>query len=223
DVSAVNTDDDVAGVTVPPTSGLTTTEAGGTATFTVVLDTQPTANVRISLSSTDLTEGTVSVARLTFTAANWNTPQTVTLTGVDDHIIDGGQSYSITLAPAVSADTHYNGLNPADVAATNADDDVAGIIVTPTSGLVTRETGATATFTVVLQTQPTANVTFGLSSSNTAEGVVLTSSLTFTPANWDTPQHVTVRAVDDPLQDNDIPYTDITAAASSAHPDHNAM
>ncbi len=39
--------DDTAGITVNPTTGLTTTEAGGTATFTVVLNTQPTANVSI--------------------------------------------------------------------------------------------------------------------------------------------------------------------------------
>ena len=33
-----NADNDVAGITVTPTSGLTTTEASGTATFTVVLN-----------------------------------------------------------------------------------------------------------------------------------------------------------------------------------------
>ena len=34
-------DNDVAGITVRPTGGLTTTEAGGTATFTVVLTSHP--------------------------------------------------------------------------------------------------------------------------------------------------------------------------------------
>ena len=51
-----------AAIIVTPTSGLTTTEAGGTATFTVVLSQQPTANVTIGLSSSDTTEGTVSAA-----------------------------------------------------------------------------------------------------------------------------------------------------------------
>ena len=37
-----------------------TTEAGGTATFTVVLNTQPTADVTIALSSSDTAEGTVA-------------------------------------------------------------------------------------------------------------------------------------------------------------------
>ena len=80
----MNTDDDAAGVVVTPVSGLVTTEAGGTATFSVRLATQPTANVTIALSSGDTTEGSVGPASLTFTPANWNTAQTVTVTGVDD-------------------------------------------------------------------------------------------------------------------------------------------
>ena len=72
-----------------PTAGLMTTEAGGTATFTVVLNTQPTADVTIALSSSDTTEGTVSPASLIFTTANWNVAQTVTVTGVNDAVVDG--------------------------------------------------------------------------------------------------------------------------------------
>ena len=74
----------------------------------------------------------------------------------------------------------YNGLNPADVSVTNTDDEPSGITVSPVSGLVTTEAGGTATFTVVLNTQPTANVTIGLSSSDTTEGTVSPASLTFT-------------------------------------------
>jgi len=88
-----------AGINVSPTSGLTTTEIGGTAQFTVVLSTQPTANVTINLSSNDLTEGTVSPASLTFTTSNWNTPRTVTVTGVNDAIDDGNVLYTIVTAP----------------------------------------------------------------------------------------------------------------------------
>lgn len=82
------------GITVSPTSGLTTTEAGGTASFTVVLNTQPAANVVIGLSSNDVTEGTVSPASLTFTALNWNVAQTVTVIGVNDFLDDGDVSFS---------------------------------------------------------------------------------------------------------------------------------
>ncbi|MFO0888458.1 MAG: Calx-beta domain-containing protein [Isosphaeraceae bacterium] len=223
DVSVTNLDDDTAGVTVTPTSGLTTTEAGGTASFTVVLDSQPTANVTIGVSSSDTTEGTAAPASLTFTPANWNIPQTVTVTGVDDFVDDGDVAYSIVTAAATSTDANYNGLNPADVAATNLDDDTAGITVSPTSGLVTTEAGGTATFTVVLDSQPTANVTIALSSSNTAEGTVSPISLTFTAANWDTPQTVTVTGVDDAVDDGDIAFTIVTAAATSPDAKYNGL
>ena len=109
------------GVTVTPTTGLVTTEAGGTASFTVVLDTRPTANVTIAITSGDATEGSVSTTLLTFTAANWNVAQTVTVTGVQDFINDGNIAYSIITGTASSGDAAYNGLDPADVALTNTE------------------------------------------------------------------------------------------------------
>ena len=42
---------------------------------------------------------------------------------------DGDIAYTIVTAPATSADPSYNGLNAADVAVTNIDDDAAGITV----------------------------------------------------------------------------------------------
>ena len=127
-----------------PTSGLTTTEAGGTATFTIVLNSQPTADVTIGVDSSDATEGTVSPASVIFTAANWNVAQTVTITGVNNPVDDGDITYLIVTAPATSTDRDYSRLNASDVSVTNIDDDTAGIVVTPTSGLITSEIGGEA-------------------------------------------------------------------------------
>ncbi|MBV9866090.1 MAG: family 16 glycosylhydrolase [Abitibacteriaceae bacterium] len=223
DVSVVNQDDDVAGIIVNPTAGLITTEAGGTATFTVKLSSQPTANVTLGLASSNVAEGTVFPASLTFTANNWSVPQTVTVTGVDDFVVDGNQPYTIITAPAVSADSNYNGLNPADVAVRNTDNDSAGITVTPTSGLVTTEAGGSANFTVRLNSQPIASVSVGLSSSNPAEGVVIPSTLTFNASNWNIPQTVTAVGVDDAIADGDQPYTIITASALSGDANYNGL
>ena len=99
--------------------GLTTTEAGGTATFNVVLEAAPTADVVISVSVPDGTEGTVSACSLTFTSANWNIAQTVTVTGVQDYSNDGDVRYTLVLGAATSADPNFNGLNPADLTLTN--------------------------------------------------------------------------------------------------------
>ena len=91
-----------------------------------MLNTQPTADVTIGLSSSDTTEGTVLPASLTFTTANWNVAQTVTVTGVDDALDDGDVAYTILTAPATSTDVTYNGVNAADVAVTNTDNDAVG-------------------------------------------------------------------------------------------------
>ena len=56
-------------------------EAGPTSdSYTVVLNTQPTGNVTITVTSDSQT--TVSPTTLTFTSANWNIQQTVTVTAV---------------------------------------------------------------------------------------------------------------------------------------------
>ncbi|MDL5513854.1 hypothetical protein QSE00_18680, partial [Arenibacter sp. M-2] len=96
-------------VTVSPIDG-NTTEAGGTAEFDIVLDSSPTANVTIPLSSSDVSEGTISVTEVVFTTLNWNVAQTVTVTGVDDALVDGNIGYSIVTGDPSSTDGAYDAL-----------------------------------------------------------------------------------------------------------------
>jgi hypothetical protein len=137
----------------------------------------------------------------------------VTVTGVDDVLDDGDVAYTGVTA-ATSADTIYNGITVADVAVTNTDNDASGVTVTPTSGLTTTEALGTATFTVVLNSQPTADVTITLSSSDPTEGTV-PASITFAPAAWNVAQTVTVTGVDDVLDDGDVAYSIVTTASST--------
>jgi hypothetical protein len=119
--------------TVNPTSGLKTTEYGGTDTFTIVLNYWQQGNwseVRIALSSSDLTEGTVSPANITFIESNYNVPQTVTVTGVDDQVVDGNIAYTIDISYNIipkatfSANENYGTPNYGDhVGVTNYDND----------------------------------------------------------------------------------------------------
>ncbi len=66
----------------------------------------------ITLNSSNTNEGTIDKSTLTFTTANWNIAQQVTVTGVDDAINDGDQNYSIILNSASSTDANYNGIIP---------------------------------------------------------------------------------------------------------------
>ena len=160
-----------AGIQVTPTSGLTTTEGGGTAAFDVVLTQPPTANVTIGLSSSDATEGTVSPASLVFTPTNWDSAQQVTVTGVHDDVIDGPVGYTIVTAPAVSTDATYSGLNPADVSVTNADDDATTVSLTATDPTGSEPGTDDGLFTVRLdggQLAPPGGITVNYSVSGTA-------------------------------------------------------
>lgn len=110
-----------AGVTITPAAGLITGESGSSANFSAVLTMQPTSDVTIGLSSTDTSEGVVVPAGLTFTPANWNTPQAVTIRGVSDAANDGDTAYTIVTAPAISGDPLYDGLDPEDISVVNQD------------------------------------------------------------------------------------------------------
>jgi hypothetical protein len=96
------------GVRIAPTAGLITTEAGVTAGFTAVLTAAPTGNVTIGLTSSDLTEGTVSPAWVTFIPSNWNVSQNITVTGVNDGVVDGDQPYTIVTSNSTSSDSNYS-------------------------------------------------------------------------------------------------------------------
>jgi gliding motility-associated-like protein len=215
------------GITITPNNAsgavdgngnLITTEAGASNTFSVVLDAQPTANVTVTITGLDATEGTLSTTTLTFTPANWNTPQTVTVTGADDPQIDGDIVYTLTATANGGGYTNQTDT----VGVVNRDNDTPGITITPNNAsgavdgngnLITTEAGASNTFSVVLDAQPTANVTVTITGLDATEGTLSTTTLTFTPANWNTPQTVTVTGADDPQIDGDIVYT-LTATAN---------
>jgi len=101
-------------------SGSVTTRTGGAVTFRVILDTAPTNDVTVPIASSDTNEGTVSAASLTFTSANWNVAQTVTVTGHADGKA-GSQAYSVGVGPCTSSDTRYSGVSGNTISLTNAD------------------------------------------------------------------------------------------------------
>ncbi len=185
-----------AGVAVGAVSGQAT-EAGGTATFTVRLTGPPLANVRIGVSSGDSGEGRVAPAALDFTTTTWNTAQTVTVTGVDDSVPDGTQTWDVDLGAPTSTDGTYSGLAARTVSVTTTDDDT-GLAVDPTTLTLTEQdaSAGSGTYTVALATLPGGPVTVSVTSGDAAVTVTPTS-LTYGTTNWNTAQTVTATAVDD--------------------------
>ena len=117
------TDDDTAGVSVSK-SAITITEQDTTGdTYTVVLDSQPTANVTITIGGQSAADITAAPSPLTFTTTNWATAQTVTVTAANDTdtVTD---THSLTHS-AASSDTDYSGISIANVGVTVNDNDTA--------------------------------------------------------------------------------------------------
>ena len=96
-VTVTVTDNDMPGITLSPTT-LAMTE-GGSATYSVNLDTAPAGDVTVTATSSSPDDVTVSPATLTFTADNWNTPQRVTVNARED---DDAANDTVTLAHAVT-------------------------------------------------------------------------------------------------------------------------
>ena len=184
-------DDETAGAVISLKS-LSADEDGGTATYTIVLATEPTANVTVTPKSSDESVSTVSDA-LTFTADNWSTAQTVTVTGVNDDVVNS-PARTATISHQ-AAGGGYDDVNIAAVTVTATDDDTRGLKVSPTSASAP-ENGGTASYTVVLGSEPTGDVTVTPTSSDESVGTV-SGTLTFTPSNWSSTQTVTVTGVDD--------------------------
>jgi len=209
------------GFAISPISG-NTTETGVSASFTVVLTEAPVSDVVITLNSSNTLEGSVDKNAITFTSENWNAPQTVTVTGINDEVVDGNVSYAINFTEVASVDSHYNAQTINDLGVVNIDNDSPGFNISPISGN-TSEAGGSATFTVQLTTQPSSNVSIDINSGNTAEGTIDKTVLTFTQGDWNTAQTVTVIGEDDNVEDGDQTYAIRFASAVSSDNNYNNL
>ena len=197
DLSVTIRDDETAALLLTPSS-LTVSE-GGSDSYTVALASQPTATVTVTISSGSgvVTRDTDPVRNgnqnsLTFSTANWSTPQTVQVGGRED---DDAVDDTVTLSHTASGGDY--GSVTADLNVTVSDDETPALLLTPASLTVTE--GGRGSYTVALASQPTDTVTVTISSGS---GVVTRdtdpvsngnqNTLTFSTANWSTPQTVQV-------------------------------
>ncbi|MBF88496.1 MAG: hypothetical protein CMG75_02370 [Candidatus Marinimicrobia bacterium] len=120
DILLTNIDDsDEAGITVLPRRGLETTEKAAKDSFSIQLESEPVSTVKISFEIAKPKEGSISTDSLIFNGTNWNMPQTVIVTGLNDSIVDGDRTYKIITKKPVSEDSIYAQINPKDVIVTN--------------------------------------------------------------------------------------------------------
>ena len=204
EVTLTITDDDTAAIVLSPTS--VTVGEGEEASYTVRLDTEPTVNVTVTISGHAGTELTLSGPNLngdvlTFTPSNWDAPRTVRVRA--GHDFDGVND-AVTLTHTAGG-AEYASVERA-LPVTVTDDDPPEIVLSPVE-LTVDESGS-ASYGVSLATEPTVPVTVavtGIAGTDLSlSGPMLSNdALTFTAANWNTPQTVTVRAAHDTDTAND--------------------
>jgi len=225
DVAVTCADDDTTGFTITETSGSTAVaESSGTDTFNVVLDVQPASDVVFTVTSGSVAEATVDKTSLTFTAGNWDTGQSVAVTGVDDDFDrDDATTVTVAVDDAHSFDA-FDAIADQDIAVTCTDDDTAGFAVTESAdSTVVAEDAGTDAFAVVLNAQPESDVVLTVTSLAEEEAIVDKATLTFTTVNWDTGQAVTVTGVDDDFDRDDVTAVILAVNAISSDDAFDAL
>ena len=219
-----NTDNDIAGFTVDADLGAHHARSSATPTRSRSCSTRQPTRERHDDDDLERHDRGHGGARRASRSrrSNWNVPQTVTVTGVNDNLVDGNQLYTIITGAATSGDPAYNGVNPADVSVTNIDNETPQVYVKARPRLKTSESGQSASFRVRLTVAPAAQVVCTLHSSDLTEGTVAPTSLTFTQTAFGF-QTVTVTGVDDVIVDGDQLYSIVLDACTSADPAYNGQ
>ena len=211
-------DNDDPAVTVAfESASYTATEGGAAATVRVLMSDDPERTVVIPIShtpGTDEAAGDYSgvPAQVTFTSGE--TAKKFTVTATDDALVEDDETVVLgfeieTLPAGVTLKARST------TTLTLADNDQRGVSVSPTA--LTVKEGDDAAYTVVLTSQPTADVTVAVNVPADAEVSVDTNpdpadnqnTLTFSTDDWDTAQTVRVSAAadDDAVVDAEVTLT----------------
>ncbi|MGH2831036.1 MAG: hypothetical protein ACRDJM_11185, partial [Actinomycetota bacterium] len=204
------------GIAIVETDGVTSpSEAGATDEYTVALDRRPRATVTVAI--TGGSQATPSPSNLTFTPADWFTPQGVTVSATQDALPEGTHLQAI-VHRATSTDAEYNGL-ARTVLARIIDDDPGSVLLVESGGsTAVAEGGATDTYTLVLGSRPAGDVT--VTTRSPVQIRAQPTGVTFTAADWSIPRTITVSALDDTLREGTHLGT-LSHTVSSADPNFN--
>ncbi len=185
-------------------SDMTSLTEGGSGTFKVRLANEPSDNVTLTLTSSN--SDVTPSSSLSFTTSNWNTEQTVTLNAAED---DDAAADTATITLAATGG-NYEGLSKPTATITVTENDSVDLVLNPAASLSFNE-GSNRTFTVKLDSVPSANVTVSTNSNN-ADVKVSPANLTFTTSNWNQEQDVTLKGFADVDRTNESASIQLSAS-----------
>lgn len=117
-------DNDVAGL-VYSDSAMDLVEHGVSKTRNFKLNSQPTSNVTLNITSNNSTRLGISPSSITFNSSNWSDNKSVTFTATDNETVDGDVTVAVSISTS-SSDSKYNGLTGSFIV-NITEDDVASI------------------------------------------------------------------------------------------------
>ena len=179
--------------------------------YNVVLDVQPSGTVTITMTADS--QVTTSPSSLTFTTGNWSTPQTTTVTAVDDAVVEDAHTGTVTHSASGGG---YDGVSISSVVANVTDNDTGSVTITESAASTDiTESGLTDSYTLVLDIEPSGDVAVSISAD--AQVTLSATTLTFTPSNWDTAQEIIVTAVNDAVVEGSHTSTISHSASGSGY------
>ena len=196
-------DDDLPSILYTPAS--VTMAEGSTATIEVWLSNAPAGSVTLNISTLLAGILNISPLTLTFNTSNFATHQIITIQSVDNNSMGNQTDNVIISVNDALSDNPFDPLPDINIPVTITNNDVASLVINPTS--VTVAENGTTTFTVSLSARPASgNVVVDLVSNNTAVATINLAQLTFTTLNWGVPQTIIVSGVNN----NTVPNTSTT-------------
>ena len=211
-----------------------TAENGDTRTYTVTVtvsdnDTAQVTGVSVTSGNARLAVNWTAVDNATGYKVQWKSGGQGYNTGSRQFTVTSGSTTSHTIT-GVANGTEYtvqvsatrtganDGPPSAEETGTPAVPTVAGVTVSPTTLTVTEQDTTGGSYTVVLDTEPTANVTVTVAGHAGTDVTPDPTTLTFTASNWDAAQTVTVTAGDDAdTEDDTVTLTHSAASTDTAY------
>lgn len=186
------------------------------------LGTAPAGDVTFTTVVTPADQVTVDRPTVTIPAGE-TTSQLITFTAVDDPVAEGRPHPALASIAVTSTDAVYGTMGLAPIRFEIADDDEAGIKVLP-DGPVTVAEGREVEVKLALRSRPTAPVSIGLGVHPQLELLAPTSpTLLFDAANWNVPQVLRLKAVDDAVAEGNPHAAPVALTLSTSDARYVAM
>ncbi|TWT93212.1 FG-GAP repeat protein [Stieleria varia] len=203
------------------TAGVNVVESGLAGTASLVLDVKPVGNVVINLESSDAQQLSLNKTSMTFTPDNWNVPQFLTVTAIDDITTEPNMTLSLIASIDVAASSSaFRSVADQSIPVAVSDNDLPAIVLSETDGsTIVNELGLSDSFALRLQTRPLTDVRLVVDGNRVPDVIFSPTELIFTPDNWDQPQQVEVSTpLDFDIDRNQIGEVFVSVDAAGSDP-----